>query len=186
MKSLSSFLMAAGSVVALLLGNIVASNAQERESTDSTFLQRTNITDAGAALQGRFSGLLVMNPSGAPGETAKLRVRGFTSDKGNGGPLLIVDGLKVENIQHIDPSMIESVEVLKDGAATALYGIQGGNGVILITTKKGTGKFSVSYDFKMTSSSLGRRADLMNAEEWLQHKKDLNFTNIDFSKYTGR
>jgi TonB-dependent SusC/RagA subfamily outer membrane receptor len=177
--------MAAGSVVALLLGNIVASNAQERESTDSTFLQRTNITDAGAALQGRFSGLLVMNPSGAPGETAKLRVRGFTSDKGNGGPLLIVDGLKVENIQHIDPSMIESVEVLKDGAATALYGIQGGNGVILITTKKGTGKFSVSYDFKMTSSSLGRRADLMNAEEWLQHKKDLNFTNIDFSKYTG-
>ena len=177
--------MAAGSVVALLLGNIVASNAQERESTDSTFLQRINITDAGAALQGRFSGLLVMNPSGAPGETAKLRVRGFTSDKGNGGPLLIVDGLKVENIQHIDPSMIESVEVLKDGASTALYGIQGGNGVILITTKKGSGKFSISYDFKMTSSSLGRRADLMNAEEWLQNKKDLNFNHIDFSRYAG-
>ena len=177
--------MAAGSVVALLLGNIVASNAQERESTDSTFLQRTNITDAGAALQGRFSGLLVMNPSGAPGETAKLRVRGFTSDKGNGGPLLIVDGLKVENIQHIDPSMIESVEVLKDGASTALYGIQGGNGVILITTKKGSGKFSISYDFKMTSSFLGRRADLMNAEEWLQNKKDLNFNHIDFSRYAG-
>ena len=185
MKSLESFLMTALSAVALLLGNIVASNAQERESNDSTFLQRTNLTDAGAALQGRFSGLLVMNPSGAPGETAKLRVRGFTSDKGNGGPLLIVDGLKVENIQHIDPSMIESVEVLKDGASTALYGIQGGNGVILITTKKGSGKFSISYDFKMTSSSLGRRADLMNAEEWLQNKKDLNFTNIDFSKYTG-
>lgn len=177
--------MAAGSVVALLLGNIVTSNAQERESTDSTFLQRINITDAGAALQGRFSGLLVMNPSGAPGETAKLRVRGFTSDKGNGGPLLIVDGLKVENIQHIDPSMIESVEVLKDGASTALYGIQGGNGVILITTKKGSGKFSISYDFKMTSSSLGRRADLMNAEEWLQNKKDLNFNHIDFSRYAG-
>lgn len=173
------------SAVALLLGNIVASNAQERESNDSTFLQRTNLTDAGAALQGRFSGLLVMNPSGAPGETAKLRVRGFTSDKGNGGPLLIVDGLKVENIQHIDPSMIESVEVLKDGASTALYGIQGGNGVILITTKKGSGKFSVSYDFKMTSSSLGLRADLMNAEEWIQNKKYQGYTHWDFSKYDG-
>ena len=177
--------MTALCAVCVSLGNMVESNAQDRESNDSTFLQVTNLTDAGAALQGRFSGLLVMNPSGAPGETAKLRVRGFTSDKGNGGPLLIVDGLKVENIQHIDPSMIESVEVLKDGASTALYGIQGGNGVILITTKKGSGKFSISYDFKMTSSSLGRRADLMNAEEWLQNKKDLNFNHIDFSRYAG-
>lgn len=171
--------------VCVSLGNMVESNAQDRKSNDSTFLQVTNLTDAGAALQGKFSGLLVMNPSGAPGETAKLRVRGFTSNNGNGGPLLIVDGLKVENIQHIDPSMIESVEVLKDGAATALYGVQGGNGVILITTKKGSGKFSVSYDFKLTSSSLGRRADLMNAEEWLQNKKESYGDYIDFSKYTA-
>lgn len=177
--------MTALCAVCVSLGNMVESNAQDRESNDSTFLQVTNLTDAGAALQGRFSGLLVMNPSGAPGETAKLRVRGFTSNNGNGGPLLIVDGLKVENIQHIDPSMIESVEVLKDGAATALYGVQGGNGVILITTKKGSGKFSVSYDFKMTSSSLGRRADLMNAEEWLQNKKESYGDYIDFSKYTA-
>lgn len=58
-----------------------------------------------------------MNMSGAPGETARLRLRGFTTDTGNGGPLLIVDGLKVENIQHLDPSMIEKIEVLKDAAA---------------------------------------------------------------------
>jgi TonB-dependent SusC/RagA subfamily outer membrane receptor len=157
----------------------------EASAQTSDPIETTNLTDAGAYLQGKFSGLLVMNPSGAPGETAKLRVRGFTSSNGNGGPLLIVDGLKVENIQHIDPSMIESVEVLKDGAATALYGVQGGNGVILITTKKGSGKFSVSYDFKMTSSSLGRRADLMNAEEWLQNKKESYGDYIDFSKYTA-
>ena len=61
-----------------------------------------------------------MNMSGAPGETARLRLRGFTTDTGNGGSLLIVDGLKVENIQHLDPSMIEKIEVLKDAAATAL------------------------------------------------------------------
>ena len=185
MRNWYSFLMTALCAVTISLGNIVDSYAQDRESNDSTFLQVTNLTDAGAALQGKFSGLLVMNPSGAPGETAKLRVRGFTSDNGNGGPLLIVDGLKVENIQHIDPSMIESVEVLKDGAATALYGIQGGNGVILITTKKGSGKFSVSYDVKLTSSSLGLRADLMNAEEWLKNKESQKITYIDFSKYAG-
>ena len=177
--------MTALCAVCVSLGNMVESNAQDRESNDSTFLQVTNLTDAGAALQGRFSGLLVMNPSGAPGETAKLRVRGFTSETGNGGPLLIVDGLKVENIQHLDPSMIESVEVLKDGASTALYGVQGGNGVILITTKKGEGKFSVGYDFKLTSSSLGKRADLMNAEEWLQNRKKNYGNYYDFSKYTA-
>lgn len=167
------------SAVALSLGNIVASNAQERESNDSTFLQKTNLTDAGAALQGKFSGLLVMNPSGAPGETAKLRVRGFTSDLGNGGPLLIVDGLKVSDIQHLDPSMIEKVEILKDAAATALYGIQGGNGVIRITTRKGSGKLSVGYDFKLTSSSLGRKADILNAEEWIENQKIRTWYDID-------
>ena len=156
----------------------------EASAQTSDPIETTNLTDAGAYLQGKFSGLLVMNPSGAPGETAKLRVRGFTSETGNGGPLLIVDGLKVENIQHLDPSMIESVEVLKDGAATALYGVQGGNGVILITTKKGEGKFSVGYDFKLTSSSLGKRADLMNAEEWLQNRKNY-YDYMDFSKYTA-
>ena len=168
---------------ALLFPSLTAS-AENKVWNDSTTVQSINLTDAGAALQGRFSGLLVMNPSGAPGETAKLRVRGFTSETGNGGPLLIVDGLKVENIQHLDPSMIESVEVLKDGASTALYGVQGGNGVILITTKKGEGKFSVGYDFKLTSSSLGKRADLMNAEEWLQNRKKY-YGYMDFSEYTA-
>ena len=76
-----------------------------------------------------------MNMSGAPGETARLRLRGFTTDTGNGGPLLIVDGLKVENIQHLDPSMIEKIEVLKDAAAAAVYVSRGACGVVLITTK---------------------------------------------------
>ena len=141
--------------------------AQTREWNDSTVVSWTNSTDAGAALQGRFSGLLVINPSGAPGETAILQVRGFIGAD-NDGPALIVDGLKVDNIQHLDPSMIEKVEVLKDAAATALYGIHGGNGVILITTRKGEGKFSVGYDFRITSSSLGLKADILNSEEWLK------------------
>ena len=173
MKRLNIILTLAAAMTFSSLTCLPEANAQTSDP-----IETTNLTDAGAYLQGKFSGLLVMNPSGAPGETAKLRVRGFTSSDGNGGPLLIVDGLKVENIQHLDPSMIEKVEVLKDAAATALYGIQGGNGVILITTKKGSGKVSVSYDFKLTSSSLGRKADLMNAEEWIQHKIDNGISDI--------
>ena len=141
--------------------------AETREPGDSTAVSVTNRTDAGAALQGRYSGLLVTNPSGAPGETARLQIRGLTGAD-NVGPLLIVDGLKVENIQHLDPSMIENVEVLKDAAATALYGIQGGNGVICITTRKGEGRFSVGYDFRLTSASLGRKAEVLSAEEWME------------------
>ena len=116
-------------------------HAQEAKTVISAEdLSNRSVTDAGAALQGKAAGLLVMNMSGAPGETARLRLRGFTTDTGNGGPLLIVDGLKVENIQHLDPSMIEKIEILKDAAATALYGIQGGNGVIRITTKNGSAR----------------------------------------------
>lgn len=171
-----------------------------KESSDSTSvrgaaatlfeedLTNRSATDAGAALQGKVSGLLVMNPSGAPGETSKLRLRGFTTSSGNGGPLLIVDGLKVENIQYLDPSLIEKVEILKDAAATALYGIHGGNGVIRITTRQGTGKVSVGYSFKLTTSSLGRKADLQNAQEWTERLKregmelaDLDGTDTDWS-----
>lgn len=150
-------------------------HAQEAKTviTEEDLLNRS-VTDAGAALQGKAAGLLVMNMSGMPGETARLRLRGFASDTGNGGPLLIVDGLKVENIQHLDPSMIEKVEILKDAAATALYGIQGGNGVIRITTRKGSGKISVAYDFKITSSFPGMKADLLDASGWKERVTKIN------------
>lgn len=155
-----------------LLNSLYGQEAKSVISEDD--LVSRSVTDAGAALQGKTAGLYVMNMSGAPGETARLRLRGFTTDTGNGGPLLIVDGLKVENIQHLDPSMIEKIEVLKDAAATALYGIQGGNGVIRITTRKGSGKVSVAYDFKLTSSFPGMKADLLNASEWLERVNKIN------------
>jgi outer membrane receptor for Fe3+-dicitrate len=69
-------------------------------------LKNRSTTDAAAALQGKVSGVQILNNSGAPGEGAKIRVRGYSSNDGNIGPLLIVDGLKVDNIQYLDPSMI--------------------------------------------------------------------------------
>ena len=108
-------------------------------SVRSDDLKARSTTDAAAALQGKVTGVQILNNSGAPGSQAQIRVRGYSSNSGNIGPLLIVDGLKVDNIQYLDPSMIESMEVLKDAASAAIYGAQAGNGVVLITTKSGKG-----------------------------------------------
>ena len=84
--------------------------------------QNRSTSDAAAALQGKAAGIHIINSSGAPGASAAIRVRGYSSNSGNIGPLLIVDGLKVDNISYLDPSMIMSMEVLKDAASAAIYG----------------------------------------------------------------
>ena len=100
-------------------------------SVRSEDLKNRSSSDAASALQGKAAGVQILTDSGAPGSGAEIRVRGFSSNSGNLGPLLIVDGLKVDNIQYLDPEMIESIEILKDAASAAIYGAQAGNGVVL-------------------------------------------------------
>jgi len=90
-------------------------------SVRSKSLKNLVTTDAAAALQGKASGVQVLNNSGAPGQGATIRVRGYSSNSANIGPLLIVDGLQVDNIQYLNPSMIASVEILKDAALLLLF-----------------------------------------------------------------
>ena len=136
--------------------------------------QNRSTSDAAAALQGKAAGIQIINSSGAPGASASIRVRGYSSNSGNIGPLLIVDGLKVDNISYLDPSMIQSMEVLKDAASAAIYGAQAGNGVVLITTKSGAannGHSSITYDLKLTRQSLGKKAEIFDAQSWIAYKK---------------
>ena len=131
-------------------------------------------TDAAAALQGKAAGIQILNTSGAPGAGASIRIRGYSSNSGNLGPLLIVDGLKVDNIQYLDPSMIESMEVLKDAASAAIYGAQAGNGVVLITTKNGAvrdGQPKVIYSFKAINQRIGKKPELFGADDWIRYKE---------------
>ena len=124
-------------------------------------------TDAAAALQGKAAGIQILNSSGAPGTGAEIRVRGYSSNSGNIGPLLIVDGLKVSSIQYLDPSLIESMEVLKDAASAAIYGSEAGNGVVLITTKNGSkSSGKISYNARFTMNQLGHVPQLLNAEQF--------------------
>ncbi|MBR4441176.1 MAG: TonB-dependent receptor [Bacteroidales bacterium] len=135
-------------------------------------LKNRSTTDAGAALQGKVSGVQILNQSGAPGEGAHIRVRGYSSNSGSIGPLLIVDGLKVDNIQYLDPSMIQSMEVLKDAASAAIYGAQAGNGVILITTKNGSkGNAQITYEGKFINQRLGKKAELFEGAEYVEYQR---------------
>lgn len=137
-------------------------------SVNSKDLKGLATTDAAAALQGKAAGIQILNSSGAPGSGAEIRVRGYSSNSGNIGPLLIVDGLKVSSIQYLDPGLIESMEVLKDAASAAIYGSEAGNGVVLITTKNGGGKGTgkITYNVRYTMNQLGHVPQLLNAEEF--------------------
>ena len=150
-------------------------------------IKNLSTSDAGAALQGKVTGVQIIN-SGSPGGGAEIRVRGYSSNSGNVGPLLIVDGLKVDNIQYLDPTMIESMEVLKDAASAAIYGAQAGNGVVIITTKNGTkGQAHVTYNLKAASQSLGKKADLFRANDYIEYHKylgDLTDAELEQKAYT--
>ena len=150
-------------------------------------IKSLSTTDAASALQGKASGVQVLNSSGKPGSGATIRVRGYSSNSSNIGPLLIVDGLQVSSIQYLDPSMIESIEVLKDAASAAIYGAEAGNGVVLITTKSGKkGKSSINYTAKFTNQGLGHVGKLLNASEfkdWMGMQLGTDQVNADMNQY---
>ncbi|HET7179069.1 MAG TPA: SusC/RagA family TonB-linked outer membrane protein, partial [Chryseosolibacter sp.] len=119
------------------------------------------------ALQGRAAGVLVLNTDGAPGGNTTIRIRGMNSILGGNDALIVVDGLQGINLNTINPNDIESIEVLKDASATAIYGSRGANGVILVTTKHGqTGKPSLTYSINAGWQKLSHKLDLMNAGDY--------------------
>ncbi|WP_282122599.1 SusC/RagA family TonB-linked outer membrane protein [Algibacter mikhailovii] len=122
-----------------------------------------------SALQGRASGVTVAG-SGAPGKGIKIRVRGVNSMTGNNDPLVVVDGVFGGDLRTINPNNIASMEVLKDASALAIYGSRGSNGVILITTKKGSGKAKVSIDQFLTISNVNRRISSLSSSQFARQE----------------
>ena len=109
----------------------------------------------------------------------KLHCGKVQSNNGDSSPLYVVDGRIASDIAGIDPNDIESMEVLKDGASAAIYGAAAGNGVILITTKKGKGDGKITYDFQLTSQSLGRVPKVMNAEQYIDYYVEAGKITMD-------
>ena len=126
------------------------------------------ITTPESALQGKTAGVQVFSSSARPGAAPSIQVRGISSN-GSSNPLYVVDGRRTNSIAGIDPNDIESMEVLKDGASAAIYGAEAGNGVIMITTRRGQGDGKISYSFQLTSQSLNHIPKVMNAEQYMQY-----------------
>ena len=142
------------------------------------------------ALSGTVAGLNVTASSGQPGAASSIRIRGGNSVNASNEPLYVIDGFiyykdasagktglgaiesSLNPLSTINPSDIESIEVLKDISATAIYGSRGANGVIIVTTKKGNrGKATVSYRYSAGFDAVCKRLDLMNASEWAAFQK---------------
>ena len=145
------------------------------------------------ALQGAVAGLNVSTTSGQPGAVSNIRIRGGNSITGGNEPLYVIDGLIVYNdasstktgasgsdasldpLAFLNPSDIESIEVLKDVSATAIYGTRGANGVIIITTKKGThGRNTINYTGTFGWSSAAKKLDFLNAQQFTELYNELN------------
>ena len=157
-------------------------------SVGSKDLAMAPVTTAAQALAGKAAGVNIVQQSGAPGADINITVRGGTSITQGTEPLYIVDGFQMENgLQNVDINDIETIDVMKDASATAIYGARGSNGVILITTKSGkAGKTEVSYNGFVSFDRLGKKLDLMGVEDYVKYQYEFqllrgnedNFSNI--------
>ncbi|MBR1872091.1 MAG: TonB-dependent receptor [Bacteroidales bacterium] len=134
------------------------------------------------ALQGRIAGAEFMSTDGAPGATTTIRIRGTRSITASNEPLFVVDGVMdaINDLNDINSDDIASISVLKDASATAIYGSRGANGVIIITTKQGTGeegKVNITFKGDVGVASLPSGLDIMNATEFALYRNDYAYFN---------
>ncbi|WP_179339311.1 SusC/RagA family TonB-linked outer membrane protein [Winogradskyella ludwigii] len=131
------------------------------------------VTRVDEALAGKLSGVLIQNQDGSPGAAPKIQIRAASSISGASSPLIVVDGFPISGgLETVNPNDIESLEILKDAASSAIYGSRGANGVVLVTTKKGkSGKTSFSYNTYVSTSSKYRDNILKNASEWASYAR---------------
>lgn len=142
-------------------------------------VKRMSTSDVVLAMQGRVAGVSVIANSGEPGAGAKVRVRGVGTIN-NSDPLYIVDGFPHNDIAHLSSNDIESIEILKDASATAIYGSRGANGVIMVKTKSGAldRPVSVNANAYVSFSDVVNRIDMLNASEYATLKSEA-YANAD-------
>lgn len=154
-------------------------------SVGSKELTMAPVTTAAQALAGKAAGVQIIQQSGAPGADINITVRGGTSITQGTEPLYIVDGFQMENgLRNVDINDIESIDVMKDASATAIYGARGSNGVVLITTKSGkSGKTEVSYNGFVSFDHLGKKLDLLGVEDYVKYQYEFQLLRGVQDKY---
>jgi TonB-linked SusC/RagA family outer membrane protein len=144
---------------------------------DNEKLEKIPVASGVQAMQGQVAGVDVLSTGGRPGQAPTIKIRGRRSISASNDPLFVIDGIPQTSgtsaITDINPQDIASMEVLKDAAATAIYGSRGANGVVIITTKRGKeGKTTVSYDGYYGTTKAITEVDMMNAEEFIAFRRE--------------
>lgn len=137
--------------------------------------------DPAKLIQGKVAGVSVSNTGAAdPNNNATIQIRGISSRSAGLGPLVVIDGVPGGNMNNLNQNDIASIDILKDGAASAIYGTRGSNGVVLITTKKGNkdGSIHTSYNLLASADMIIRELDMLNAEEFRQKKVPLGAVDL--------
>lgn len=149
------------------------------------------VVNISSALQGRAAGVSISNVSGAPGGDIRIRIRGANSINGGNDPLFVVDGMQLSsfNFNDLNPADLGSVEILKDAAATAIYGSRGANGVVMITTKKGASeKAKVDFTVNYGIGTLAKKYNLLDPLPFAKQVNLLNpgtFSDSDLQKFAN-
>lgn len=157
-------------VVVVGYGSVKRSDLTSAIATVSTKeLESRVVANPLQALQAKVPGLNIYNNNGSPGGDLSFNIRGFSSINGSNTPLILVDGVITSNISGYHPSDFESVSVLKDASATAIYGARGSNGVILFTTKKSKrGGLNITYDGNISVGVQARRIEMLDADGYME------------------
>ena len=139
-------------------------------SVKSENIRNAAFTRTDEALQGQIAGVQVVNNDASPNSSISIRIRGVNSINAASDPLVIIDGMQGGSMSNVHPNDIESIEILKDASATAIYGSRGAGGVILITTKKGgSQKPVITYNVFGALQQVRKKLDIMNASEYAQY-----------------
>jgi iron complex outermembrane receptor protein len=146
------------------------------------------ITSTEQMLQGKVAGLSVVQSSGAVESGSSLRLRGGTSLSASNGPLIVVDGIPGVDINSVQPSEIQSIDILKDASAAAIYGSRGANGVIIVTTNRQPGDHETStiqYNGYVAVSNIAKKLDILSANQWRQYVRENNIAEaLDYGADT--
>ena len=154
----------------------------------------TSGSDPTMMIQGKVAGVSIENTGAAdPNNNASIQIRGISSRNAGLGPLIVIDGIAGGNLTNVNPNDIESIDILKDGAASAIYGTRGSNGVVLINTKKGAkdGAFHTSYEVVTGANVMVKDLDMLSAQEFREKKVASGSAedfggNIDWLKEVSR
>jgi len=173
-------------VVAIGYGTVKKSNLTSSISKiTNEAMENRPVSNIGEAFQGQLAGVSAQaSGGGTPGEELTIRIRGVNTINGNSSPLYIIDGVPRDNMSDINPSDIATVQILKDASATSIYGSRGANGVVLIETKSGSGKPTITFNSYYGLQTAEKKLDLMNGPEWIAY--NMYMRNASYIRLGGK